>query len=166
MTRTTWLLSCLAFLTFILLSASFTTLYSYSATATNFSSANSAINAAFSATLSAQQKGGNVSDLVAMLNIAIGLVQKAQAENGTNPFQATADLTNATQLAQQVSASAPAIEQAGSSARQIQYSESIGVAVVIVALAALAYIYGSRIYHLIWFYLYKNYSVRNPQNDR
>jgi hypothetical protein len=130
------------------------------ATASDFSSANSAIKSAFSAISNAQQQGGNVSALVTKINVAIELVQKAQTENSTNPAQATADLQNATLLAQQVSSSAPKIGNAGLMAREIQYSESVGAALVIVILAVVVYIYGARIYHLIWFYLYKNHGVK------
>ena len=136
---------------------------SNAASSSDFSNANSAINSAFNATLNAQQKGANVTDLVAKLNIAVGLVQKAQAENATNPGLATSDLQNATQIAGQVSSAAPSLGQSGANARTIQYSISIGASIVIIAVAALIYIYGGRIYHLLWFYLYKDYIVRSSK---
>ena len=149
----------------ILSCASFGLKPANAASSSDFASANSAINSAFVATHNAEQSGGNVTGLIAKLEISLGLVQKAQAENATNPSQALADLQNATQIANQVSAQAPAIMQAGSSARQTLYGESIGSAVAILVLASLVYIYGGRIYHLIWFYLYRNQNVRSSENN-
>src|SRR5487761_520560 len=149
----------------ILFCASFGLKPANAASSSDFASANSAINSAFIATHNAEQSGGNVTGLIAKLEISLGLVQKAQVENVTNPSPALADLQNATQIANQVSAQAPAIMQAGSSARQTLYGESIGSAVAILVLASLVYIYGGRIYHLIWFYLYRNQNVRSSENS-
>lgn len=134
--------------------------YPSAANSSNFTSANSAINSAFSATRGAEQSGGNVSALIAKLNVALSLVQKAQSENASNPTQASLDLQNATQIADQVSTSAPSVARAGSAARETQYAESIGSSIAIVILALLVYLYGARVYHLVWFYLYKNHLVK------
>ncbi len=139
--------------------------FSYSATPGNFSSADSAINSAFVATYSAGQAGGNVTTLVEKLNQAVALVQKAQAENNSNPPQASLDLQNATLLANQVLAQAPLIQAAGNSATQLQTEESIGASIAIIAVAVLIYIYGGQIYRSAWFYIYKNYTVRRTQKN-
>jgi hypothetical protein len=139
---------------------------SSAASSSNFSSANSAINSAFAATQNAQQDGGNVSSLVTKLDSAVLLVQKAHSENSTNPSQATLDLQNATSIANLVSSLAIPIAQAGSSATELQYSESIGVAIAIVIIAVLIYIYGGRVYHQIWYRLYKTYVVRSSSSNK
>lgn len=149
----------------ILFSASFALLHTNAASSSDFASANSAINSAFISTHNAEQSGGNVTGLIAKLEISLSLVQKAQAENATNPSQAVVDLQNATQIANQVASQAPAITQAGSSARQTLYGESIGSTIAILVLASLVYIYGGRFYHMIWFYLYRNQNVRSPENN-
>jgi hypothetical protein len=130
------------------------------ATSQDFSSASSSIASAFSAVKAAQHDGGNVSKLVSALNIALGLYMQAQAENSANPTKASTDLQNATLMAQQVSASAPSIGQAGASARQTQELVSIASAVGVLIVAALVYFYGEGIYRRIWLRVYSNHVVR------
>ena len=154
--------SCLILL-LSLFALGFSSPHAGAASASDFASTNSAIVSAFSSTNSAMQSGGNVSSLVVKLNAALQLVEKAQAENSTDPAQASADLHNAAQIAQQVSAEAPGIRQAGASVRQTQMAESVGGVVAVAIIAALAYIYGGRIYRLAWLFLYRNYVVR-PQS--
>ena len=136
--------------------------HSAGAIPSEFSNANSAINSAFSATYSAAENGGNVSALVAQLNGALGLYQKAERENATNSSQASLDLQNVIAIADQVSASAASTKAFGSSAKQMQYIESFGASAAIIVIAILIYIYGGRIYHEIWFYLFRDYKVRAP----
>ncbi|HKW04682.1 MAG TPA: hypothetical protein VJN71_05225 [Nitrososphaerales archaeon] len=130
------------------------------ASGSDFSSANNSINSAFSSIFAAQKDGGNVTSLIAKLNTAVALLSKAQSENATNPPQATSDLQNATQIAQQVTSEAPPVASAGRSAVQFNEAVSISSAAGIIIIAALIYIYGGRIYHRTWFYLYKKYLVR------
>ncbi len=132
-------------------------------TQTQVSSANSAIQAAFASTLSAEKSGGNVSSLVAQLNSAIQLVQKAEAENATSPALAATDLQNATAIAQSVTAQTPSVAQAGSAARQTTEVTSVGEASAIVFIAALTYIFGGRVYRSAWLRLHRDYVVR-PAN--
>jgi len=133
---------------------------SSAASQSDFSTASNAITSAFVATHSAEEKGGNVSLLVTKLNAAVGLVQKAQSENSSNPSQASADLQNATQLAEQVSSDSAGIGQSGASARSTQTDESIGASATIITVAILIYIFGGRIYRRAWLYLYKDFIVR------
>jgi hypothetical protein len=127
------------------------------------SSANSGIQSAFASAQGAEKSGGNVSSLVAKLNEAIQLVQKAEAENGTSPAQADADLRNATALAQGVTAESQSVAQAGSAARQTAEVTSLGAASAVVVLAALAYAFGGRLYRRAWLRLHRDYVVR-PAN--
>jgi hypothetical protein len=133
---------------------------SVAASPSSFSAASTSISTAFVAVSQAQQDGGNVTGLVASLNTALGLYAKAQGENGNNPALALTDLQNATAMAQQVTLAAPAIGQAGLSARQAQEYLSVGSAAGIVAIAALLYVYGERIYHRLWLRLYSGYTVK------
>ena len=123
---------------------------SLGASQSDFSVTNDAITSAFVTTRIAEAKGGNVSSLVTMLNEALALVQKAQSENSTNPSQASTDLQNATQLAEQVSSDSVGIAQSGSSANSTRTTESIGASVGIIVIAILVYIFGGRIYRRAW----------------
>ncbi|MGI0079043.1 MAG: hypothetical protein ACRECH_05415 [Nitrososphaerales archaeon] len=134
--------------------------HSNAATPNEFAAANSAIAAAFSATYNAGQNGGNVTSLVAKLNSAIALLQEAGSENMSNPSQASIDLQNAVQIAQQVSTQAPAVGQAGAAAKQTLAAQSIGGMLAIAILGVLAYVFGGRIYRMIWFVLYRERVVR------
>ena len=125
-----------------------------------FVGASNSIGTAFIAVDHAQQLGGNVTGLVASLNVALGLYMRAQAENSSDPSRAAADLQNATTIAQEVSLEAPAIGTDGSAARQAQEEVSIGAAVAIIAIGVLLYLYGERIYHRLWLRLYSGYVVK------
>jgi hypothetical protein len=133
------------------------------ASANNFAGTNSAISDAFVATYNAQKNGGNVTTLINELNSAVSLVEKAQAENSTNPSQALSDLQNATQIANLVQSQSTSISRAGASALQLRNSESIGSAIAIAVVAALIYIYGGRIYRRAWLHAYRNHVVK-PSN--
>jgi len=135
-------------------------LTSSAASQSDFLTASNAITSAFVATHNAEEKGGNISSLVTRLNSAVGLVQKAQSENSSNPVQASADLQNATLLAEQVSSDSIGIAQSGASSKSTQVDESIGASAAIIAVAILIYIFGGRIYRRAWLYLYKDYIVR------
>ena len=127
------------------------------------SSANGEIQSAFAAAYAAERSGGNVSSLDAKLNDAIQLVQKAGAENATDPAQAVMDLQNATSIAKSVIAESPSVARAGSAARQTAQATSVGAASAIVLAAALTYIFGGRIYRKAWLRLYRDYVVK-PAN--
>jgi hypothetical protein len=139
-------------------------IYASAASTSDFSSANSTINSAYTATLTAEQKGGNVSQLVTQLNIAISLFQKATQENSTNPSGAISDLQNATRLAQGVIGDASVVSAAGSASVQSRDALSISSAVAIGIIAVLIYIFGGRIYRRLWYLLYKDYLVVAPTN--
>jgi len=127
------------------------------------SSANGAIQSAFTSAHNAEKSGGNVSSLVAQLNNAIQLVQKAEAENATSQAQATADLQNATALAQSVVAASASVSQTGSAARQTTEVTSVSAASAIIVIAALTYIFGGRVYRRAWLRIHRDYVVR-PAN--
>lgn len=134
--------------------------YSRAASASQFTSTDSSILNAFSATASAKQDGGNVTLLVAKLNIALNLTEEAQTLNASNPSESTLLLQNATNIAQQVSSEAITVGSAGASAQQLLTDESIGGAVATVIVAVLIYVFGGQIYRTFWFYLYRSYTVK------
>ena len=130
------------------------------APSSDFTSASSSIGTAFLAVSRAQQDGGNVTGLVASLNLALGFYARAQGENGSSPAQASVDLQNATAIAQQVALAAPAVGRAGAAARQVQVETSVAAAVAIVAIAVGLYFFGERIYHRLWLRVYSGYVVK------
>jgi hypothetical protein len=144
----------------LLFASAFALSHSNAASAADFSSTIDDINSAFSATLRAQQSGGNVSALVESLNSALAFVQQAQSNNLTNPSLASQELRNATQIAQQVSTEAPAIEQEGASAKQTLMEESILGIIIIGILGAIVYAFGERIYRILWLAIYRDHVVK------
>jgi hypothetical protein len=118
---------------------------------------------AFSAVSAAKQNGGNVTYLVARLNLALNLTQEATAQNATNPSGASALLVNASSIAEQVSSLAVTFGASGASARQALTEESLGGAIATILIASLVYLYGGRIYRFFWFYAYRHYTVRRGQ---
>ena len=128
-------------------------------TQTQVSSANGEIQSAFTSAYAAEKSGGNVSSLTTQLNEAVQLVQKAVVENATNPAQASADLANATLIAQGVATAAGPVGRQGAASRQSQVYLSTGSAAVIIAVAALTYAFGDRILHRVWLLLYGNHVV-------
>ncbi len=133
----------------------------YAADTASFSGTNSALASAYAATLAAENHGGNVSALVAELNTAISSYQNAIRENATNPSAAALDLANASQLASEVIAQAPAISAEGASLVRFRDAISISSAIAIGVLAGLVYLFGGRIYRRLWYSLYKDYVVRS-----
>ena len=123
-------------------------------------SVNSAIQSAFISTYQAEREGGNVTSLVASLNAAIQLVENAKTENSTSPRQAAADLLTAQQLAQNVTAESAPTAAAGGALRQFALARSLVSAGAILAVAALLYFYGGRIFRRLWVKFYGGYVVR------
>ena len=132
----------------------------YAASQTSVSGASSAVQSAFVVVQAAGKDGGNITNLAAQLNSALGLIQKASAENSSNPAQASADLQAALAIAQQAQSSAANVAQQGTSARQLQLELSISSAVVIVAIAVALYVYGDRIYRRLWLRMYRGQVVK------
>ena len=126
----------------------------------SFGGASSAVQSAFLAVQTAGKDGGDITSLVAQLNGALALVQRASSENSTDPAQASSDLQSALSIAQQVqSAAAPAAQQ-GTTARQLQEEVSVASAAVIVGVAVALYFYGDRIYRRVWLRVYGSHVVR------
>jgi hypothetical protein len=136
---------------------------SYAVTQSSADGGYTSIQTAFAATQSAGRQGGNVTSLIAQLNSAVALIQKASAENATNPTQAAADLANATKIAQSVTIEAVSVAQMGASATQAADIRSIITASAIAVAAALIYVFGGRVYRRLWLRAYKDYVVR-PTN--
>ena len=131
-----------------------------SAQPADFGSTSAAIASAYATLASAAREGGNVTALVSRLNVALGLYSRAEAENQSEPLVASQDLMEATAIAQNVSQSAPGVGQAGSAARQLQEELSVGSAAAILAVAAVLYAYGEKIYHRLWLSLYSGFVVK------
>ncbi len=101
-----------------------------------------------------------MSALVEKLNIAVSLIQRAMAENATDPDAATADLSNATTIAQTVSLNSTSVSANGSMVHQLRLAESLGTVFATLAIAALAYLRGDRVYRRLWLYVYRNHVVK------
>lgn len=130
------------------------------ATPDQFSSTLHAINSAFESVHNAQQKGGNVSLLVIELNEAISLYEKAQAENFSNPGQATAALLEATNFANEANQSSFPVAKEGAAQVNWRVTESVVAVIDIIVGTTLIFIYGDQLVRIIWLALYRNYEVR------
>jgi hypothetical protein len=119
-----------------------------------------AVQVAYASVLDAQRQGGNVTSLVAQLNGAISLLQKASSENSTNPTQANADVQTAVQIARGVETAAGPVGAQGANSRQLQFIISMTSAVAIVAVASALYVFGDRIYRRLWLRMYGNHVVK------
>jgi hypothetical protein len=133
------------------------------ATGGQVANANDSVNSAFSSVYHAEQNGGDVSALVEKLNTAVSLIQRAETENATDPNAATADLANATAIAQMISLTSSSVSTSGFMARQFRLYESIGTVAATIGIAGLTYLKGDRIYRRLWFYVYRNHVVK--KND-
>ena len=131
-----------------------------SASQASFNGTSVAVQQAFMAVQSAGRSGGNVTALVAELNTALVLLQKASAENSTDPAQAASVLNSALGIVQGVQASAATVAQQGQAAGQLQFDLSVGSAAVIVAIAVALYVYGDRIYRRLWLQIYGGHVVK------
>jgi hypothetical protein len=131
-------------------------------TQTDLTNANNAIQSAFVSTYNAEKDGGNVSTLIAQLNIALMFVQTAAAENATDSILAATDIRIANQMAQNVSQEASTISQSAQTIRATLYARSIGTATAFGVAAVLIYIFGGRLFRLAWLRLYGNYVVERP----
>ncbi len=136
---------------------------SYAVSQTSINGGYTSVQSAFAAAQSAERQGGNVTSLIAQLNGALALIQKASAENSTNPTQAAADLANATKIAQSVTLEAASVTQMGISSTQAADLRSIITATGIAVAAVLIYLFGGRVYRRLWLHIYKDYVVR-PAN--
>ena len=151
---------CIITITLIVLVISITPILSYEAGGGQLATANNSVNDAFSSVYYAEQNGGDVSALVEKLNTAVSLIQRAIAENATDPNLATADLSNATTIAQMVSLNSTSVSTNGSIARQLRLYESLGTVTATLGVAALTYLRGDRVYRRLWLYLYRNHVVK------
>jgi hypothetical protein len=142
---------------------SITPFRSHEVIAGQFAPANNSVNSAFSSVYYAEQNSGDVSALVEKLNAAISLIQKADAENATNPNAAHSDLSNATSIAQMVSLTSATVSSSGAIARQVRLFESLGAVAATFGIAALTYLKGDRVYRRLWLYVYRNHMVK--KND-
>lgn len=144
----------------IVLVISTTPIRSHEAVGGQLATAKNSVNSAFSSVYYAEQNGGDVSALVEKLNTAVSLIQRAVAENATDPNAATADLSNATALAQMVSLNSASVSANGSMARHLRLYESLGTVIATLGIGALAYLRGDRVYRRLWLYVHRNHVVK------
>ncbi|MDH2901953.1 MAG: hypothetical protein PXY39_13375 [archaeon] len=134
---------------------------SSAASSSDFNAANTAIQSAYTSVYHSEvQNHADVSNLVNQLNNATQYVNKAYAENSTNPAQATSDLLTAESIAQNVSNQVPSVSSAGINVHALQTFESIGVAVTVVSSAGLIYIFSDTLYREWWVRTYRSYIVK------
>jgi len=136
-----------------------TPIRSHEAAGGQFATANNSVNDAFSSVYYAEQNGGDVSALVEKLNTAVSLIQRAIAENVTDPNSATTDLSNATAIAQMVSLNSTSVSTSGSMARQLRLYGALGTVAATLGIATLTYLRGDRAYRRLWLYVYRNHVV-------
>jgi competence protein ComGC len=163
-TRTFLILAISLAVVLLLLSSLFVSFSSTSSTTTtasqsSFQSANSEILSAYAQIYNIEHNGGNASDLVSEINVAISFYNRAVDENSTNPSQAAQDLQNATEIASSVQSQAIPLAEKAESQRTLQTVAEIGGSVVVIIVAVLVYIFGGRIYDWIWLYQRRDYSI-------
>jgi hypothetical protein len=106
------------------------------------------IATAFVAVQQAESRGGNVAGLTASLNQAVQLLQ--QAEQTSSPSQAATFLAQASSIAGNVTAEAPAVGAQGAAAVQNGLIIT-GVEVAAIAAACvLVYLYLPRLFWRLW----------------
>ncbi|MDE1858865.1 MAG: hypothetical protein KGI26_07355 [Thaumarchaeota archaeon] len=115
---------------------------------------------AYAAVLGAERDGGNVTALVAKLNTAVALIQQAEAVNATDPSRAQALFSQASSLAQQVLQAAPGVAAAGRSSVFAGQIELFVETAVLVALAAVAYIFAPRVFWRLWLRTRRDWRVK------
>ena len=126
----------------------------------SFDGTAAALQSAFVAVQAAGRDGGNITSLLAQLNAALALVQKASSENSTDPAQASSDLQSAISMAKEVQSAAPTVALQGASARQLQFEISVASAIAIIGVAVALYFFGDRIYRRLWLRVYRGHLVR------
>jgi len=151
---------CIFTITLIVLVISTTPIRSHEADGGQLATATNSVNNAFSSVYYAEQNGGDVTTLVEKLNTAVSLIQKATAENATDPNSATADLSNATTIAQMVSLNSTLVSTSGSMARQLRLYGALGTVAATLGIATLVYLRGDRVYRRLWRYFYRNHVVK------
>ena len=133
-----------------------------SANAQTSSQVKAQIAQAYTAVLTAEQGGGNVTSLVAKLNSAVSLVQQADALNATDPARAQPLYSQASALAQQVIGAAPAVAAAGRASTFDAQVSLVAETAVLAALAVLAYLYVPRLFWRYWYRTHRDWRVKKP----
>jgi hypothetical protein len=131
----------------------------HAANATDFSYAGSEIENAYVAIYQAENNHGNISQLINQLNNATQLLNKARAENSSNPSQATSDLIHANAIAEQVKNESALVSYQGLTLYKREIYESIGVSAVVVAAAILIHHWGGVVGRRLWLIIFRNYTV-------
>ncbi|MDA4126920.1 MAG: hypothetical protein OK452_06935 [Thaumarchaeota archaeon] len=118
------------------------------------------IGQAYSAVLTAEQDGGNISSLVATLNTAISLVQQADSINDTNPSKAQALYAKAASLASQVVQASPSVAAAGRASVGAAQLALVAETVALIGIAVVTYRFGPRLFWTVWLRAHRTWKVR------
>ena len=120
-------------------------------------SAQTAVHDAYKALVKADNAGGDISQLVDQLNLALNFTSQAQALIVSNPQQAQTLALQAQTLAQNVTQQASTTAGAGLFQRTLIIGASIAS---LLAGGILVYVFGPKIFWKVWLRLRKNYRVR------
>ena len=116
------------------------------------------ISDAFSIVLDAEKAGGNTTELVALLNEALRLVE--EGEHSSNQTQAVALLDQAERIAEQVHVSSWDVKEAGLLAQR-NADTSLMISVSTLAVTALfAYLLMPRLFWTLWLKSHRNWRVK------
>jgi len=124
------------------------------------SSVKAQISQAYSSVLSAEREGGNVSSLVAALNIAISLTQQADSINSTNPSEAQAFYAQASSLASEVLHDSPSVAAAGRASVGATQLALVVETVALVGLAIVIYRFAPRLFWTLWLRAHRTWRVK------
>jgi hypothetical protein len=131
----------------------------FAASPASFVSAQNETQIAYGALHNAELAGGNVSVLARELNSSVALIQKAEAENSTDPAQAARDLESSVQLSSVVARQANALEQSSAANHTTAADGSAIESILIVAGGISVFIYGERLYDYLWLYFHRGFVV-------
>jgi len=112
---------------------------------------------AFSAVLEAEKAGGNVTPLVSSLNEALRLVE--QGENSTDRAEAAVLYEQATQIAEQVLASAPKVKEVGLAAQRNSTTFLVVSMVALGVTALVSYLFVPRLFWTLWLRSHRGWRV-------
>ena len=116
------------------------------------------ISDAFSIVLDAEKAGGNTTELVALLNEALRLVE--EGEHSTNQTQAVVLLDQAERIAERVHVSSWDVKEAGLLAQR-NADTSLMISVSALAVTALfAYLFMPRLFWRLWLKSHRNWRVK------
>jgi hypothetical protein len=143
----------------LLLSACITLATVYPVQAQTIDSAQTAVHNAYKALLDASDAGGDVTELTAQLNHALDLIAQANNFVLSDPAESQMLASQAQDIANNVTANAPKVKQAGIAQNQTSTIILAGTIIAVIIAGVLVYIFGQKIMWKIWLKLRSNYRV-------